>query len=223
MKICEPSRPAQCGHATHTTANKSTKASHQNSLLPPLLFSIVVNSGSAGVCRASGPHSFSPLFFFLSYLILCFESLLLRACFCAITMAAPSVATPAHRRLVERGGPDPARLAASLLRVQQITSHPESLFSAAPPQRWPRSSPSFRFPSGWLQEPRAITSRCSRPALPYRLPHTLAHPLAALALPLHVRSGQWQLVAGCGLDVGGSSLIISNDLQRSGPPTISPT
>lgn len=70
MKICEPSRPAQCGHATHTTANKSTKASHQNSLLPPLLFSIVVNSGSAGVCRASGPHSFSPLFFFLSYLIL---------------------------------------------------------------------------------------------------------------------------------------------------------
>ena len=71
MKICEPSRPAQCGHATHTTANKSTKAFHQNSLLPPLLFSIVVNSGSAGVCRASGPHSFSPLFFFLSYLILC--------------------------------------------------------------------------------------------------------------------------------------------------------
>ena len=43
---------------------------HPNPLLPPLLFSIVENSGSAGVCWAPGPHSLSPLSFFLSYLIL---------------------------------------------------------------------------------------------------------------------------------------------------------
>ena len=49
----------------------------------------------------------------------CFEMHALRPCFCAITVVAPSAATPAHRRLVERGGPDPARRAATLLQVQQ--------------------------------------------------------------------------------------------------------
>ena len=43
--------------------------------------------------------------------------------------------------------------------------------------------------------------------------------LPEAAVASHVPSGQWQQVAGSGLDVGGSSFIISNDLQRSGPPT----
>jgi hypothetical protein len=56
----------------------------------------------------------------------------------------------------------------------------------------------------------------------------LVTPSVAVLLPeaavaSHVPSGQWQQVAGSGLDVGGSSFIISNDLRRSGPPTIGPT
>ena len=47
--------------------------------------------------------------------------------------------------------------------------------------------------------------------------------LQEAAVASHVPSGQWQQVAGSGLDVGGSSFIISNDLRRSGPPTIGPT
>ena len=47
--------------------------------------------------------------------------------------------------------------------------------------------------------------------------------LPEAAVASHVPSGQWQQVAGSGLDVGGSSFIILNDLQRSGPPTIGPT
>ena len=47
--------------------------------------------------------------------------------------------------------------------------------------------------------------------------------LQEAAVASHVPSGQWQQVAGSGLDVGGSSFNISNDLQRSGPRTIGPT
>ena len=88
----------------------------------------------------------------------------MRSCFCAITVVASSVATPAHRHLVERGGPDPAHPLLTLMGAG-ITSHQFT-------SRWPRPAPSS-------------TAACS-PAHDICLPHLvyLFLPLLLAASPL---------------------------------------